>query len=361
MNPSAKLVELGSNGGIPGILDDYTTTKNVMKRSCALLRKSNRAGRHPDLGLRTGFFSNPDLGFFQTTLEQNPQRHNCRHDHVPPQANLTRLSYAHWNLTRHTSALPDQPVRQAHLEELDLAVGACLGVVSVVAAMRAAPAHFWVRARQIEEGAKGNYNLEVLPRTKRINLRVVMKEGRTTQKLKLQHVVPQPQYSTNLEALCSVGAGKYFAESEALETQEKWWFTGDACMQTNRLKMRSIFLFLEEEMRVLLCDIGIMNCPTVPTKFAGSGEETRNCIFLAMSLAIRNPIFGKVLECSQQKQHQHRIWNQVHFHAFATQPLSGKVGQHRQRQASLMWMPCFARQAALIHPCLPSHYSHNLS
>ncbi|GKV31093.1 hypothetical protein SLEP1_g39830 [Rubroshorea leprosula] len=35
------------------------------------------------------------------------------------------------------------------------AVGACLGVVAVVAAMRVAPAHFWVRARQIEEGAEG--------------------------------------------------------------------------------------------------------------------------------------------------------------------------------------------------------------
>ncbi|GLU06103.1 hypothetical protein SLE2022_231630 [Rubroshorea leprosula] len=79
--------------------------------------------------------------------EQNPQRHNRRHDHVPPQANLTRLSYAHSNSIRHTSALPDQPVRQAHPEELDLAVGAFLGVVAVVAAMRAAPRHFWVRAR----------------------------------------------------------------------------------------------------------------------------------------------------------------------------------------------------------------------
>ncbi|GKV43036.1 hypothetical protein SLEP1_g50377 [Rubroshorea leprosula] len=35
------------------------------------------------------------------------------------------------------------------------AVGACLGVVAVVAAMRAAPTHFWVRARQIKEGAEG--------------------------------------------------------------------------------------------------------------------------------------------------------------------------------------------------------------
>ncbi|GLT29778.1 hypothetical protein SLA2020_046230 [Shorea laevis] len=55
----------------------------------------------------------------------------------------------------HIDALPDQLVRQAHPEELDPTVGACLGVVAVVAAMRAAPRHFWVQAPQIEEGAEG--------------------------------------------------------------------------------------------------------------------------------------------------------------------------------------------------------------
>ncbi|GKV02946.1 hypothetical protein SLEP1_g15320 [Rubroshorea leprosula] len=57
----------------------------------------------------------------------------------------------------------------------------------------------------------------------------------------------------------------------------------------------------------------------------------------------------------------HYFGNQVHFHVFVTQPFSGEVEQHRQRQASQVRVPCFAKRAAFIQPSLPSRYSHSLS